>query len=254
VDGKIAFTGGVGIGDPWQGHAQDTEHWRDIHFRIEGPVVAQMQSAFNDNWAKSVGSIVNGAAYFPKLEPAGTMDANLFMSSPSGGSESMHLMYLLIIAAAEHTIDLEAAYFIPDELISNALLAARMRGVRVRILMPGVHTDSRIARRTSRASWGPFLAEGVEMYEYQPTMMHNKLLIADGQLVSLGSTNFDLRSFQINDEASLNVYDQAFAQHMTKVFEDDLTLAKRYTLETWQQRPWSERIAEWFTRPIRSRL
>jgi len=254
VDGRIGFTGGVGIGDPWEGHAQDPEHWRDIHFRIEGPVVAQMQSAFNDNWIKSTGSILNGTDYFPPLKPAGSMEANMFMSSPSGGSESMHLMYLLIIAASEHQIDLEAAYFIPDDLAMRALLAARARGVRIRLLVPGKNTDSGAARLASRADWEPLLAAGVEIHEYSPTMLHNKLLIADGQVVSLGSTNFDLRSFEINDEASLNVYDKAFAERMTQVFEDDLKHSTPYTLQMWENRTRTERLIEAILRPMKSQL
>ncbi len=254
VDGRIGFTGGVGIGDPWKGHAQDTEHWRDIHFRIEGPVVAQMQAAFNDNWIKTTGRILNAADYFPAVEPAGTMDANMFVSSPSGGSESMHLMYLLIIAASEHQIDLAAAYFIPDELVTQALLAARARGVQIRIMTPGRNTDSGAARMASKAEWEPLLAAGVQMYEYDPTMMHNKLLIADGQLVSVGSTNFDQRSFELNDEASLNVYDKTFAERMTAVFQDDLKQSTPYTLQMWRDRSWKEKIAEKFIRPLKSQL
>lgn len=254
VDGRIGFTGGVGIGDPWQGHAQDPDHWRDVHFRIEGPVVAQMQAAFNDNWIKSTGRILNGAEYFPPMEKAGGMDAHLFISSPAGGSESMHLMFLMSIAAAEHSIDLSAAYFIPDELITKALVAARHRGVRIRVLMPGKNTDSDAARLASKDGWGPLLLAGVEMYEYEPTMFHNKVLIVDRELVSVGSTNFDLRSFRLNDEASLNVYDRAFAERMTQVFEQDLIPTKRYTYETWKQRPWKEKFAEKFIRPIRTQL
>ncbi len=254
VDGRIGFTGGVGIGDPWQGHAQDPDHWRDVHFRIEGPVVAQIQAAFNDNWIKTTGEILNGAAYFPPLARAGDMDAHMFISSPQGGSESMHLMYLMAIAAAEHSIDLSAAYFIPDELITKALIAARHRGVRIRVLMPGENTDSDAARLASKQGWGPLLLAGVEMYEYAPTMFHNKVLIVDRELVSVGSTNFDLRSFRLNDEASLNVYDQGFAERMTQVFEQDLAKSKRYTYETWKARPWTEKFAETFIRPIRSQL
>ncbi len=254
VDGRIGFTGGVGIGDPWQGHAQDPDHWRDVHFRIEGPVVAQVQAAFNDNWIKTTGEILNGAAYFPPLARAGDMDAHMFISSPQGGSESMHLMYLMAIAAAEHSIDLSAAYFIPDELITKALIAARHRGVRIRVLMPGENTDSDAARLASKQGWGPLLLAGVEMYEYEPTMFHNKVLIVDRELVSVGSTNFDLRSFRLNDEASLNVYDQGFAERMTRVFEQDLAKSKRYTYETWKARPWTEKFAETFIRPIRSQL
>ena len=155
VDGRVGFTGGVGIADQWEGHAQDPDHWRDMHFRVEGPVVAQMQAAFNDNWIKTTGEVLNGADYFPPLESADGMDAHMFISSPAGGSESMHLMYLMAIAAAEHTIDLEAAYFVPDELITNALLAARKRGVRVRVIVPGEHTDSDAVRHASRMRLGP---------------------------------------------------------------------------------------------------
>ena len=254
VDGRIGFTGGVGIGDPWQGHAQDPDHWRDMHFRIEGPVVAQIQSAFNDNWIKTSGEVLNGADYFPALAPVGSMDAHMFVSSPAGGSESMHLMYLMSIAAAEHSIDLAAAYFIPDELISKALVAARHRGVRIRVLMPGKNTDSDAARVASKASWGPLLLAGVEMYEYEPTMFHNKMLIVDHEMVSVGSTNFDLRSFQLNDEASLNVYNHAFAERMTAVFEQDLKPTRRYTYEIWKKRPWKEKFTEKFIVPLRSQL
>jgi cardiolipin synthase len=254
VDGKVGFTGGVGIGDPWLGHAQDPDHWRDLHFRIEGPVVAQVQAAFNDNWIKTTGRILNGADYFPPLQRAGDMDAHLFISSPAGGAESMHLMYLMAIAAASHSIDLDAAYFIPDELITKALVAARHRGVRIRIVTPGKNTDSDAARMASKAGWGPLLLAGVEIYEYEPTMFHNKMLIVDRELVSVGSTNFDLRSFQLNDEASLTVYDRAFAERMTNVFEDDLVPTRRYTYETWKKRPIKEKLSEKFILPLKSQL
>jgi len=254
IDGRIGFTGGVGIGDQWQGNAQDPDHWRDIHFRIEGPVVAQIQGAFDDNWIKTTGEILNGADYFPALAPVGSMDANMFISSPAGGSESMHLMYLLVIAAAEHSIDIAAAYFIPDDLIDNALIAARYRGVKIRILLPGSNTDSEAARAASKSGLGPLLLAGVKMYEYEPTLLHNKMLIADQQMVSVGSTNFDLRSFQLNDEANLNVYDADFAQHMTEVFEQDLKSTKPYTYEMWKNRSWKEKFAERFLSPFKSQL
>lgn len=254
VDGRIGFTGGVGIGTPWEGHAQDPDHWREMHFRVEGPVVAQMQAAFNDNWIKTTGTILNGGALFPGIDAAGPMDANLFMSSPSGGSESMHLMYLTVIAAAVRRIDLAAAYFIPDDLMVQELLDARRRGVTIRILMPGEHTDSGAVRIASRANWEPLLMAGIEMYEYEPTMLHNKLLIADSELVSVGSTNFDQRSFELNDEATLNVYDKDFAAHMTQVFEEDLAHAHRYTLERWRKRSLGERLFEKVVQPVRSQL
>ena len=254
VDGRIGFTGGVGIADQWEGHAEDPDHWRDLHFRIEGPVVAQFQAAFNDNWIKTTGVVLNGADYFPPLERMGDMDAHMFVASPAGGSESMHLMYLMAIAAAERSIDLEAAYFVPDDLIIKALLAARHRGVRVRVILPGKHIDSETVRLASKAHWGELLLGGVEIHEYQPTMMHNKLLIVDGLMVSVGSTNFDVRSFRLNDEASLNVYDAAFAARMTEVFEADLKPTVRYTHAMWEARPLKEKLVEKFILPIKAQL
>ena len=254
VDGTVAFTGGVGIADQWEGHAQDPDHWRDLHFRIRGPVVAQVQAAFNDNWIKTTGVVLNGADYFPPLERVGEMDAHMFIASPAGGSESMHLMYLMAIAAAERSIDLEAAYFVPDELIIKALVGARLRGVRVRVIVPGKHIDSDTVRLASKANWGDLLLAGVEIYEYQPTMMHNKLLVVDGLMVSVGSTNFDLRSFRLNDEASLNVYDPAFAARMTEVFEADLKPTVRFDYEKWKARPLKEKLFERFILPLKSQL
>lgn len=254
IDGATAFTGGVGIADQWQGHAQDPKHWRDSHFLIEGPAAAQMQAAFGDNWVKMTGRVLHGPSYYPALSRHGDMDAQVFLSSPSGGSESMHLMYLMSIAAASRSIDLAAAYFVPDELTQRALLEARERGVRVRILVPGEHIDSDAVRLASKAQWGPLLRQGVELYEYRPTMMHVKLLIVDRHLVSVGSTNFDSRSFQLNDEASLNVYESGFADEMTRVFEDDLSQAKPYTYQAWTNRPWTEKAMERFVLPIKSQL
>jgi cardiolipin synthase len=254
VDGRIGFTGGVGIADLWSGHAQDPDHWRDSHFRIEGPAVAQMQAAFNDNWIKTTGEVLNGPAYFPELQPVGDVDAHLFIASPSGGSESMHLMYLMAIAASERSIDLAASYFVPDELIVQALLVARKRGVRIRILLPGPHIDSDAVRLASRAGWEDLLLAGIEMSEYQPTMLHTKMLIVDRKLVSVGSTNFDIRSFRLNDEASLNLYDPAFAEEMAAVFENDLRHSTLYTHQRWQQRPLKEKLMEKFVLPLKSQL
>ncbi|HEY5850143.1 MAG TPA: phospholipase D-like domain-containing protein [Lysobacter sp.] len=254
IDGHTAFTGGVGIADQWEGHAQDPDHWRDSHFMVQGPAAAQMQAAFSDNWIKMTGHVLNGDPYYPQVERYGDVDAQVFLSSPSGGSESMHLMYLLSLAAATRSIDLAGAYFVPDELTQRALLAARERGVRVRVLVPGPHIDSDAVRLASKAQWGRLLSRGVEIYEYQPTMMHVKLLIIDRYLVSVGSTNFDGRSFQLNDEASLNIYQSKFADEMTGVFEADLQQARPYTLEQWVHRPWKEKIMEKVVIPFKSQL
>ncbi|GAB2498844.1 phospholipase D-like domain-containing protein [Arenimonas alkanexedens] len=254
VDGRIGYTGGVGIADQWEGNAEDPEHWRDMHFRVEGPVVAQLQAAFIDNWIKSTGRVLNGDAYFPALAEAGGMDAQLFISSPEGGGESMHLMYLMAISSAQSSLDIHASYFVPDELTMRALKMALKRGVRVRVLVPGEHIDSELVRAASRALWGELLEAGIEIHVYQPTMMHVKSLIADGYLVSVGSTNFDVRSFQLNDEASLNVYDRDFAALMTATFERDLRQAKPYTLDEWKARPWTERLHETVVLPFKSQL
>ncbi|HEY0846716.1 MAG TPA: cardiolipin synthase [Noviherbaspirillum sp.] len=244
VDGLVGFTGGVGIADQWTGNAQDEWHWRDSHFRVEGPVVAEMQAVFMDNWMKTTGQVLHSADYFPKVERAGDLSAQMFSSSPTGGSESMHLMYLLSIASAKESILLSSAYFVPDELAVEALVAAARRGVSIRIITPGAHIDTDVVRRASRARWEPLLEAGIEMYEYQLTMFHCKVMVVDGFLVSTGSTNFDNRSFRLNDEANLNVYDKAFAAQMTAVFNKDLARAKRITLAQWRKRPLSGKLIE----------
>jgi cardiolipin synthase len=244
VDGKVGFTGGVGIADKWQGRAQDADHWRDSHYRAEGPVVAQMQATFIDNWTKVSGKVLHGSDYLPTVGPVADARAQMFSSSPQGGAESMQLMYLLVIAAASRTIDLASAYFVPDELTSEALVAAMRRGVRFRVIVPGPIVDTDVVRRASRSTWGPLLAAGAEIYEYQPTMYHCKVMIVDGLLVSVGSTNFDPRSFRLNDEANLNVYDRAFAAAQEKVFEQDIARSKRITLADWENRPWHEKLME----------
>ncbi|MEO5701204.1 MAG: phospholipase D-like domain-containing protein [Casimicrobiaceae bacterium] len=244
VDGRMGFTGGVGIADKWTGHGQDPEHWRDTHFRAEGPVVAQMQAVFMDNWTKSTGKVLHGGAYFPSLAPVGDAAAQTFASSPGGGSESMHLMYLLAITAAEHTIHLSSSYFVPEELTSRALVDALKRGVKVQIITPGTDIDTEVVRKASRARWGELLQAGAEISEYQPTMFHCKVMVVDGRLVSVGSTNFDNRSFRLNDEANLNVVDPAFAARQVEIFQQDLAQSRRITYEAWLDRPFTEKVLE----------
>ncbi|MDP2817536.1 MAG: phospholipase D-like domain-containing protein [Polaromonas sp.] len=244
VDGKTGFTGGVGIAPQWTGNGQDAEHWRDSHFSIEGPAVAQMQAVFMDNWLKVTGQVMHGEAYFPALSVAGSSRAQVFSSSPSGGSESMQLMYLLSITAASRSIDLSSAYFVPDDLTTRALTEALKRGVKLRIITPGEIIDTGTVRAASRGSWGPLLKAGAEIYEYQPTMYHCKVMIIDNLMVSVGSTNFDNRSFRLNDEANLNVFDTTFAARQTQVFEDDLKRTRRITYEEWANRPLKERAME----------
>ena len=254
VDSRLAFTGGVGIAPQWTGRAQDPLHWRDTHFQVEGPVVAQMQAVFMDNWIKVTGHVLHGPRYFAPLASGGGMRAQVFSSSPSGGSESMQLMYLLAIGAATRSIDLSAAYFVPDGLTRDALLEALRRGVVLRIVVPGEHIDSDAVRGASRASWGPLLQAGAVIAEYAPTMYHCKVMIVDGLLVSVGSTNFDNRSFRLNDEATLNVLDVDFAAAQTAVFEADLALSHRVSHAEWARRPLRERLHERLASLIGSQL
>jgi cardiolipin synthase len=242
VDGKVGFTGGVGIADKWRGNAEDENHWRDSHFRVEGPVVGQMQAVFTDNWTKSTGAVLDGDGYFPALHKRGDTPAQMFASSPTGGSESMHLMYLMSITAARRSIALSSAYFVPDELTVKALIAAAKRGVDVRIITPGKIIDSDIVRIASRERWGDLLKAGIRIAEFQPTMYHVKALVVDSLLVSVGSTNFDNRSFRINDEANLNVLDADFARTQVKVFEDDWAKAHLVSLDKWENRPMLEKL------------
>lgn len=254
VDGSLGFTGGVGIAPEWTGRAQDPDHWRDTHFRVEGPVVAQMQAVFLDNWIKLKGEVLHGDDYFPQLTASGTKRAQMFSSSPTGGSESMELMYLLAITSAARTIDLSSAYFVPDDLTIRALVAALKRGVKVRVIVPGAHIDSETSRSASRARWEDPLVSGAVIAEYAPTMYHCKVLIVDGLLTSVGSTNFDNRSFRLNDEASLNVLDAAFAAEQTTIFESDLRQSKIVSLSDWRNRPWREKLGDRLAGLIASQL
>ncbi len=254
IDGRIGFTGGVGIADNWLGHAQDPEHWRDSHFRITGPAVAQMQATFMDNWMKCRALVLHGEDYFPALPPTGEMAAQVFCSSPGEGSESVRLMYLLSIASAQKSILIGNAYFVPDSLAVETLIAARRRGVRVDIITPGTHIDTKVVRQASRSRWGPLLEAGVDIYEFAPTMYHCKIMIVDDVWVSVGSTNFDNRSFRLNDEANLNILHADFARAQVRSFENDKRQARQVTVEAWRRRPLRERAIEQLAGLFRGQL
>ncbi len=254
VDGRVGFTGGLGIADLYLGHAQDKDHWRDGQFRVEGPVVCQLQAAFLDNWIETGGALLHGTDYFPPLDSAGSAWAQAVHSSPGGGTENLRLMYLLAIASAGRTILIANPYFVPNTLAVEMLVAARRRGVNVEVLVPGPITDAGLVRRASRAKWGPLLEAGVRIYEYQPTMYHNKLMVVDDYWVSVGSTNFDNRSFRLNDEANLNVFDEGFARQQAEVFARDRARSKAVTLEEWRGRPITERLEEMVAWMLRRQL
>jgi len=254
IDGKLGFTGGVGMGVEWESGLSGLPPWRETHFKAEGPVVAQMQAVFVDNWIKTTGRVLHGAEYFPKLSAAGDMDAQMFGSSPVGGSESMHLMVLLALTAAKTSIDIENAYFVPDKLTVEALCSAARRGVRVRIVVAGRYTDARIGRWAAHGLYGALLEAGIHIYEYQPTMMHCKVLVIDGVWSSVGSANFDDRSFRLNDEANLNVFSEDLAREQIGLIDADIVHSRRMVLKKWRNRKFGRRVNERLALLLRSQL
>ena len=250
VDGWLAFTGGVGISDDWLGNADSLKHWRDNHYMVEGPAVSQLQAAFVETWMGTTGEVLHGDTYFPELPNVGEQWAQVFNSSSRGGSQSMELMYILSITAAEKNIRLASAYFVPDKLTLEALVDARKRGVKVQIIVPGETIDIAIVRNASRARWGDLLRAGVEIYEYQPTMYHTKAMVVDDAWVSIGSANLDNLSFQLNEETNLNLLDHDFAMKQVGIFEDDLSHSRQITYEMWQKRSASEKFFQVITSPF----
>src|SRR5882724_968057 len=254
VDGKVGFIGGAGLADFWLGHAESPAHWRDSQFRLEGPAVAQMQAAFMDNWTKTSARVLDGIGFFPELKPVGPDFAQVFKSSPRDGTESVRLMYLLSIAAARKSIRISVPYFVPGKLITQQLVEARKRGVKVEIIVPGAETDSALVRYASRSKWGPLLNAGINIYEYEPTMYHCKIMIVDDLWVSVGSANIDSRSFRLNDEANLNVLAAGFAAEQTRIFESDKTKSRQVTYQEWNGRSLGTRLLEILTAPFHSHL
>jgi len=219
VDGTVAFIGGAGIADLWAGNADSTKHWRDNHYKVTGPVVAQLQASFVSNWLKTRGDVLHGPKYFPPLEDSGSLQAQTIRSGAH--YENLDLMYLLAIAAAKKSLRIENAYFLPDDLVRKELVNAAKRGAKVEIIVPGNKIDQKLVRSASRRHWPELISAGIKIYEYQPTMVHVKLLIVDDKFVSVGSGNFDNRSIRLNDEANLDVLDSDFAAQQVHLFELD---------------------------------
>jgi cardiolipin synthase len=254
VDGRIGFTGGVGIAEEWTGDAQDRHHWRDMHFQVTGPVVAQMQAAFMANWIKTRSQVEHTEDFFPALKARGPHRAQMFHSSPQEGSETVRLMYLLSIAAARRSILLQQAYFVPDDLSLRMLEAAARRGVRIEIIVAGRRTDAPLVRKASRSLWGRLLQAGIRIHEFQPTNFHCKTMVVDGIWSSVGSTNFDNRSFRLNDEANLNILDRAFAARLEEIFEEDRRRSREINYAEWKRRPWREKLWERLIVPLRGQM
>jgi len=254
VDGKVGFTGGAGIADVWLGRAERPGRWRDTQVEVQGPVVAQLQSAFEENWAAVRGEALLGEAFFPRLERSGSARAQVILSSPEAPSSATKLLYATSISSAARRLWLSNSYFLPDRDTSALLVGAARRGVDVQILVPGNVNDVPATKAGGRSSFGLLLAGGVKISEYQPTMFHPKTMVVDGVFATIGSTNFDNRSFRLNDEINLTVYDREVGRRLEEMFQRDLTRSRPYTFEQWRTRPMKERLTEWLIFPLRSEL
>ena len=246
IDGHIGFTGGVGIDDRWMGAARNPKEWRDTMVQVEGPVVAQLQSIFTEDWVHTTGEVLHGEKQFPPTPAAGELLAQAISASRSDASSMAKLLYYMAIQAARKSILIENAYFVPDAQIRRGLVHAVERGVDVRVLVPGPHIDIPIVRMASRHHYGELLDGGVKIYEYQPTMMHNKVMVVDGIWSSIGSINFVNRSMKKNGEANISVYDRGFAALVEKMIEEDLAQCERFTKEKWRKRGLLARFGETF--------
>lgn len=253
IDGQIGFTGGYGIAAAWAGDGRTENHWRETNARIEGPVVQQLQAAFVESWREATGVLLGGEPYFPRLKPAGKVPAQIVKSSPLGGSFQSYMLFLLSITSARKSVLITNSYFIPDERMTEALLKAAARGVRVIVLVPG-KIDHKITYRASRSNYGPMLLGGIEIFEYQAALMHAKTMVVDSIWATVGSTNLDNRSFALNEELNLTVYDTAVARRMEEIFHEDLKYAKKITYEEWSSRSLAERFFELFAFPIKDQL
>jgi cardiolipin synthase len=245
VDGKIGFIGGICIADEWLGDADRPELWRDTEYMVEGPVVGQLQGIFMDNWTRCTSRVLHGTNYFPVLPPAGDSTAQAFKSGPQDGAEHARLLYLYSIAAARKTIRLSHSYFVPDNLAIEALVAAAHRGVEIEIITPG-KIDWNIVRRAARSRWDQLLEAGIKFYEYQPAKYHCKVMIVDDAWVTCGSINFDDRSFRINGEGNINIYDPKFAARQVEIFEQDKAKSVQIDPKVFKKRPLRVRIVENF--------
>jgi cardiolipin synthase len=236
VDGRIAFTGGAGIADHWQGHAQDPKHWRDTQIRIEGPGVVPLQTGFALNWLQTTGELISGGPFYPPVEPAGRLSVQTIMSSPEIGASTVRTMYYLSIVCARKTIYIANPYFVPDQAAIEALVDARKRNVDVRIMVSGIHNDNWLARQNSVRLFGTLLEAGIQILEYNRTMLHQKTMVVDGIWATVGTTNFDSRSFSHNEENNVCVYDRAFASELADKFLEDEAACDPIDLETWRSR------------------
>jgi len=236
VDGGIGFTGGAGIADHWTGDAHDDTHWRDLQIRVAGPAVRPLQTGFAQNWLEATSELLTGPHYYPELEPAGDLHLQTIMSSPETGASTVRVMYCLAISAARTSIDIANPYFVPDHVSIDLFRDAVKRGVRVRVMVAGISNDTWLARLNSLRLYGALLDAGVELYEYNRTMMHHKIMVVDGLWSTVGTANFDNRSFSHNEESNVCLCDDHFAHELTDTFEKDALVCEPVTKERWRKR------------------
>lgn len=253
IDGKVGFTGGAGFAEKWSGNAQDEKHWRDAQFRIEGPLVANLQAAFQEHWIKTYGEALSGADQFPPLQRTGELKAQI-VTSRSFSMAPVPLLQAVAFTAATKRIWITNAYCTPTDDQVEQLVRAVDRHVDVRLLLPGPNNDQPLTKSAGRTAYGKLLEGGVKIFEYQPTMIHEKTMVIDGIFSMFGSSNFDARSSEINEELDVVVYDENFAREMEATFMDDLKRARAYTLEQFKSRSLFERTTEWLAIPFRSQF
>lgn len=244
VDGLVGFVGGMGIADQWLQADEDMPPWRDTQIEIRGPAVSDVEAGFNQNWMLT-GGVVEPEVRPKGPAPTGGAESIVVWSSPQGGENEMKLLYLLAIAAARHQVDIQSPYLITDESSKWSIHEARQRGVKVRLLVEGDKTDAKAVKYAGRADYDDLLADGVQIAEYQPSMMHAKAMIVDDLLSIVGSSNFDNRSLELNDELNVAIFDRALAARLRADFDHDLTKSKTLTLEEWRSRPYPERVRDW---------
>lgn len=244
VDGKIAYTGGLGIDERWLGNARNTKEWRDTQVRVEGPVAAQMQSIFSEDWTYTTGEILAGDKFYPQIAPAGTILAQAIKASRGDSSSLAKMLYYVAIQTAVKSIHIANAYFLPDKQVREALAHAVQRGVDVQIMVPGRNIDLPMVRFAAWFHYTDMLDSGIRIYEYRPTMIHNKTMVVDGIYSTIGSINFDARSMNRNEEESLAFYDAGFAGEMEKMFSDDRKRCEEITYWAVKHRGLPKRLAE----------
>ena len=246
VDGEIGFIGGAGIADQWFSGAHGQPRWRDTVVRVEGEAVPNLQATFAENWLAASGELLTGGAYFPEIACPNKTAAMVINSTPTvGGSTRARVLFQLLLASAKRSISITTPYFLPDKSLTRELCRAiEERGVKLRILVPGRKSDHLLTRSTSRGGYGPLLKAGAEVYEYKPAMIHAKVLCVDGLWAVVGSTNFDNRSFGINDEVNLAVCDSTFTERLEQDMSGDLAESRSVSLDEWRHRPVTERAPE----------